>query len=55
MERFAREGAKVIMIDLPNSPGVEVAEALGPNVLFSPADVTKEDQVRVHHCACLIQ
>ena len=40
VERFVREGAKIVICDLPKSPGQEVAEKLGENVTFSPTDVS---------------
>jgi 3-hydroxyacyl-CoA dehydrogenase/3-hydroxy-2-methylbutyryl-CoA dehydrogenase len=45
-ERFAREGAKVIICDLPKSAGQEVADKIGPNAIFSPTDVTVEADVK---------
>jgi NAD(P)-dependent dehydrogenase (short-subunit alcohol dehydrogenase family) len=33
------------MVDLPSSQGEAEAAALGPNVTFSPADVTSEEQI----------
>ena len=39
-ERFARAGSKVIIMDLPSSDGVKVAEEIGPNCMFAPADVS---------------
>jgi 3-hydroxyacyl-CoA dehydrogenase/3-hydroxy-2-methylbutyryl-CoA dehydrogenase len=45
-ERFVREGAKVIICDLPNSKGKEVADNLGENAIFSPTDVTSEADVK---------
>ena len=41
VERFVREGAKVVICDLPNSAGAELAEQLGPNTIFVPTDVSK--------------
>ena len=38
-ERFVREGAKIVICDLPNSAGQEVADQLGSNAVFSPTDV----------------
>lgn len=38
-ERFVREGAKVVICDLPKSAGQEVADQLGSNAVFSPTDV----------------
>ncbi|HZP46111.1 MAG TPA: 3-hydroxyacyl-CoA dehydrogenase [Candidatus Binataceae bacterium] len=36
---FAAAGARVAIIDLPNSPGPQLAESFGGNGLFTPADV----------------
>jgi NAD(P)-dependent dehydrogenase (short-subunit alcohol dehydrogenase family) len=41
--RLAEGGAKVTIIDLPTSPGAEVAASLGGT--FAPADVTDPQQV----------
>ena len=38
-ERFVREGAKVVICDLPKSAGQEVADQLGSDAVFSPTDV----------------
>ncbi len=43
--RFARQGAKVAIVDLPDSPGAEAAAECGDNAIFTPADVTSEEQV----------
>ena len=45
VQRLLAAGAKVTILDLPTSPGVEVARELGPNVTFSPGDVTDEAEV----------
>lgn len=45
-EMFLRNGAKVILCDLPKSNGAEVAETLGSDVTFVPTDITSEDDVR---------
>ena len=37
---FAAEGAKVVILDLPNSPGPSLAESIGANGLFIAANVT---------------
>lgn len=39
VERFAKQGAKVIVADLPSSKGNDVAQQLGPDVVFTPMDV----------------
>uniref|UniRef100_K3WJX3 3-hydroxyacyl-CoA dehydrogenase type-2 n=1 Tax=Globisporangium ultimum (strain ATCC 200006 / CBS 805.95 / DAOM BR144) TaxID=431595 RepID=K3WJX3_GLOUD len=43
--RFVKQGARVILCDLPSSDGVNVARELGTNCHFSPTDVTNEDDV----------
>src|SRR3954452_5472107 len=45
VERLVGAGASAVVLDLPSSQGKEVAERLGPEVAFVPADVTDEDQV----------
>nr|AAY63981.1 3-hydroxyacyl-CoA dehydrogenase [Lysiphlebus testaceipes] len=45
VERFVKHGAKVIIGDLPTSKGNELAKDLGSNVVFSPLDVTSEQDV----------
>jgi len=40
-ERFVREGAKIVLCDLPKSNGQEVADQLGSNAIFSPTDVSE--------------
>lgn len=42
--KLAASGARVTLVDLPNSRGAEVADEL--HAIFSPADVTDEEQVR---------
>uniref|UniRef100_A0A0C9QFI0 Scu_0 protein n=1 Tax=Fopius arisanus TaxID=64838 RepID=A0A0C9QFI0_9HYME len=44
-ERFIRNGAKVVVADLPSSKGNEIAQGLGENAVFSPMDVTSEADV----------
>lgn len=39
-ERFVREGAKVIICDLPKSAGSDVASKLGADAVFVPSDVS---------------
>ena len=43
-ERLAADGARVVIVDLPGSPGAEVAERLGG--VFAPTDVRESDQVQ---------
>jgi NAD(P)-dependent dehydrogenase (short-subunit alcohol dehydrogenase family) len=44
-KRFLAAGANVVIVDLPSSPGEEVAAELGDRVKFAAADVTSEDEV----------
>jgi NAD(P)-dependent dehydrogenase (short-subunit alcohol dehydrogenase family) len=46
VRRLAEEGSAVVLVDLPNSRGAAVACELSERVLFAPADVTDEEQVR---------
>lgn len=43
--RLLADGAKVVIVDLPTSPGEEVARSLGDSARFSAADVTDEAQM----------
>ena len=43
--RLVAAGARVVIIDLATSPGVAVAAELDAGTVFTPADVTDEDQV----------
>lgn len=40
VQRFVREGAKVVIADLPVSRGKEIAGELGDSVVFAPVDVS---------------
>src|SRR5258707_8627638 len=40
---FAREGAKVVIADVLEHEGRQVAEAMGASARFEPLDVTNED------------
>jgi NAD(P)-dependent dehydrogenase (short-subunit alcohol dehydrogenase family) len=42
---FAQGGGRIAIVDLPKSPGAEVAKELGANAIFTPADVTSEADV----------
>ncbi len=42
---FAGSGAQVVIVDLPGSPGEEVAKELGGAVRFAPGDVRDADAV----------
>jgi NAD(P)-dependent dehydrogenase (short-subunit alcohol dehydrogenase family) len=43
--RLIREGANVVIMDLPSSPGKDVSEELGGTTIFTPGDVTSPDDV----------
>ncbi|TKR77300.1 hypothetical protein L596_018297 [Steinernema carpocapsae] len=45
-ERLISQGAKVAILDLPQSQGIQVAKELGENCIFTPANVTSEDDVK---------
>lgn len=45
VQRFVREGAKVIVADLPSSKGNELVQNLGNNAIFAPMDVTIEENI----------
>lgn len=42
---FANGGARIVILDLPNSPGAKVAESFGEKGMFTPADVVAGDAV----------
>src|SRR5579884_2340083 len=44
-EMLHENGASVALIDLPSQPGEEAAAELGDRALWTPADVTSEEQV----------
>ncbi len=44
--RLHGAGAAVVLVDLPNSKGAELAAELGERAVFVAADVTDEEQVR---------
>ncbi len=47
-EKFAGEGATVVLADLPHTAGTEVAKGIedkGGKALFIPTDITKKDEV----------
>jgi 3-hydroxyacyl-CoA dehydrogenase/3-hydroxy-2-methylbutyryl-CoA dehydrogenase len=44
-QALVERGARVALLDLPTSNGVEAAEALGKSAVFVPADVRDTDQV----------
>lgn len=45
VQRFIKEGAKVIIADLPSSEGEKIADDLGINAIFAPTDVTKQEDI----------
>ncbi|XP_031569889.1 3-hydroxyacyl-CoA dehydrogenase type-2-like [Actinia tenebrosa] len=45
-QRLIRNGARVVIADLPSSEGEVVAKELGENCTFSPTDVTSEADVQ---------
>jgi NAD(P)-dependent dehydrogenase (short-subunit alcohol dehydrogenase family) len=51
-EELAAAGAAVVLADLPDSPGEDVASALGDWARFCPTDVTDADQVAAAVDAC---
>uniref|UniRef100_A0A0K0EQ50 3-hydroxyacyl-CoA dehydrogenase type-2 n=1 Tax=Strongyloides stercoralis TaxID=6248 RepID=A0A0K0EQ50_STRER len=44
-KRLVSKGAKVAILDLPNSKGGELAKELGENAIFTPSNVTDEASV----------
>lgn len=42
-QELAEHGANVVIVDLPESAGAEVAKELGEHAVFAPADVTDTD------------
>ncbi len=44
--RLVADGAKVVILDLPSSPGADLADQLGADVRFVAADVRDEGQVQ---------
>jgi NAD(P)-dependent dehydrogenase (short-subunit alcohol dehydrogenase family) len=45
VRKLRSAGASVVIVDLPSSNGKALAEELGPEVAFAPADVTNPDDV----------
>jgi len=43
--RLVKQGASVVICDLPSSAGAEVAAELGEKAAFAPTDVTSEEDV----------
>lgn len=45
VERFTKQGARVVLCDLPSSDGEKVAKQM-ENCMFLPADITSEKEVK---------
>jgi 3-hydroxyacyl-CoA dehydrogenase / 3-hydroxy-2-methylbutyryl-CoA dehydrogenase len=45
VREFTDAGARAVILDLPSSPGQKLAESLGENAIFTPADVVNEKEV----------
>ena len=45
VQELHRQGARVVIVDLPSSPGEARAQELGEHVRFTPADVTDPDRI----------
>ncbi|KAL0852176.1 hypothetical protein ABMA28_000407 [Loxostege sticticalis] len=45
-EQLLKQGGRVVVCDLPSSPGQETAKQLGENASFVPIDVTSEQDVK---------
>ena len=45
-QRFAEEGAKVLLTDIQNDKGAEAARALGPNAVYQHCDVSRESDIQ---------
>jgi NAD(P)-dependent dehydrogenase (short-subunit alcohol dehydrogenase family) len=46
VERLVAGGGKAVIVDLPGSPGAQVAQALGASARFAPADVRDEGAIQ---------
>ncbi|MFH4977759.1 hypothetical protein AB6A40_004468 [Gnathostoma spinigerum] len=46
VERLITQGSKVAILDLPSSNGEHLAKTLGDNCIFTPANVTVDDEVQ---------
>uniref|UniRef100_T1J853 3-hydroxyacyl-CoA dehydrogenase type-2 n=1 Tax=Strigamia maritima TaxID=126957 RepID=T1J853_STRMM len=45
-KRLVEKGAKVTICDLKTSNGAELVKELGENAIFSPTDISKEDDIK---------
>jgi NAD(P)-dependent dehydrogenase (short-subunit alcohol dehydrogenase family) len=46
VRRFVEEGARVVIADIQDGPGHQLAEELGPSTTYLHTDVSQEDDVR---------
>jgi len=46
VERLHRQGAKVALLDMAKSRGDEVVKELGGDAIFTPADITADEEVK---------
>lgn len=46
VKRFAKNGSQVILCDIRESKGIEIAQQIGKNVQFIQADVSSPDDVK---------
>lgn len=46
VDRLAKVGSRIVICDLPQSNGEEIAKEVGENVSFIPADVRSESDVQ---------
>lgn len=44
-EMLVAQGGSVVILDLPQSPGAELAQKLGDAAMFAPTDITDTEQV----------
>lgn len=46
VNRFANNGSKVVLVDLPSSNGEEVAREIGENAQYIAADIASEEDMK---------
>ncbi|CAH4038774.1 unnamed protein product [Pieris brassicae] len=46
VEQLLKQGGRVVICDLPSSPGADVAKQFGNDTAFVPVDVTSEQDIR---------
>ena len=49
-KHIVARGGRVVVMDLPSSPGIPALKELGETCVFVPADVTKEVDVCMYVC-----